>query len=153
MSGSRSSTYAPLRYAAASSNRSQPDSRRPVAGRPLGVHHQIGHFHQTSQLQPLVGFALPQGRRSQDEHVAFAHQVVGERKYVYGKTREQVHSKWLALRQRARQGPVATSVPSLGEFLTYWLDEVVKPNLAPLTHATYETFARRYITPRLGPNN
>lgn len=76
-----------------------------------------------------------------------------QRKYVYGKTREQVHSKWLTLQQRARQGPVATSVPALGSFLTYWLDEVVKPNLAPLTHATYETFVRLYITPDLGPND
>lgn len=73
-----------------------------------------------------------------------------QRKYFYGKTREQVHSKWLTLQQRARQGPVATSVPALGSFLTYWLDEVVKPNLAPLTHATYETFVRPYITPGLG---
>jgi integrase len=73
-----------------------------------------------------------------------------QRKYVYGKTREQVHSKWLALQQRARQGPVATNVPALGEFLAYWLDEVVKPNLAPLTHATYETFVRLYIVPGLG---
>jgi integrase len=73
-----------------------------------------------------------------------------QRKYIYGKTREQVHSKWLTLQQRARQGPVATSVPALGSFLTYWLDEVVKPNLAPLTHATYETFVRLYITPGLG---
>jgi integrase len=73
-----------------------------------------------------------------------------QRKYVYGKTRDQVHNKWLALQQRARQGPVATNVPQLGEFLAYWLDEVVKPNLAPLTHATYETFVRLYITPGIG---
>jgi integrase len=73
-----------------------------------------------------------------------------QRKYVYGKTREQVHDKWLKLHQRARQGPMATTVPRLGEFLTYWLDEVVKPNLAPLTYATYESFVRLYITPGLG---
>ncbi len=48
--------------------------------------------------------------------------------------REQVHDKWLKLQQRARQGPMATSVPKLGEFLAYWLEEVVKPNLAPATY-------------------
>jgi hypothetical protein len=54
-----------------------------------------------------------------------------QRKYVYGTTRQGVHDKWLKLQQQARQGPMATCVPQLGEFLTYWLDEVVKPNLAP----------------------
>src|SRR5262249_30984534 len=54
-----------------------------------------------------------------------------QRKYIYGKTREQVHEKWLKLQQRARQGPMATSVPKLGEFLAYWLEEVIRPNLAP----------------------
>jgi integrase len=73
-----------------------------------------------------------------------------QRKYVYGKTREQVHDKWLKLQQRARAGPMATSMPQLGKFLIYWLDEVVKPNLAPLTYSTYETFVRIYITPGIG---
>jgi integrase len=73
-----------------------------------------------------------------------------QRKYIYGKTREEVHEKWLKLQQRARQGPVATSVPKLGEFLAYWLEEVVKPNLAPATYVNYEMFVRRHITPLLG---
>ncbi|HEX6403696.1 MAG TPA: site-specific integrase [Pseudonocardiaceae bacterium] len=73
-----------------------------------------------------------------------------QRKYIYGKTREQVHDKWLKLQQRARQGPMATSVPKLGEFLAYWLEEVVRPNLAPTTYVNYELFVRRHITPELG---
>ena len=73
-----------------------------------------------------------------------------QRKYVYGKTRDQVHEKWLTLQQQARRGPMATNVPRLSEFLHYWLDEVVKPNLAPLTHATYESFVRLYIIPGIG---
>ncbi|MGH3921923.1 MAG: tyrosine-type recombinase/integrase, partial [Pseudonocardiaceae bacterium] len=73
-----------------------------------------------------------------------------ERKYIYGKTREQVHDKWLKLQQRARQGPMATSVPKLGEFLVYWLEEVVRPNLAPATYVNYELFVRLHIAPRLG---
>ncbi len=36
------------------------------------------------------------------------------RKYVYGKTREDVHDKWLKLLQQAKLGPVATSTPTLG---------------------------------------
>lgn len=73
-----------------------------------------------------------------------------QRKYVYGKTREAVHAKWLELSREARRGPVAASVPKLGEYLQRWLDEVVQPNLAPLTHSTYETLVRLYIEPGVG---
>ncbi|MGP3963092.1 hypothetical protein ACTWPT_44615 [Nonomuraea sp. 3N208] len=34
--------------------------------------------------------------------------------------------------------------------MSYWLREVVEPNLAPATAATYETFCRLYIGPALG---
>src|SRR5207248_3781564 len=40
-----------------------------------------------------------------------------KRKYVYGKTREEVHEKWLKLHQEAKAGPVATTVPKLGGYL------------------------------------
>lgn len=72
------------------------------------------------------------------------------RKYVYGKTRDEVHDKWIRLHAQAKAGPVATKVPTVAEFLTYWLREVVQPNLAPLTAATYETIVRLYIVPGLG---
>ncbi len=72
------------------------------------------------------------------------------RKYVYGRTREIVHDKWIKLHAQAKAGPVATKVPTVAEYMTRWLAEVVEPNLAPLTHATYSTFARHYIVPGLG---
>lgn len=77
----------------------------------------------------------------------------GERKrqWVYGKTREEVHAKWLKLHEEARRGPVASKIPTLAEYLAYWLREVVRPpNFAPLTCATYETLTRLYILPGLG---
>jgi hypothetical protein len=40
------------------------------------------------------------------------------RKYVYGKTREDVHDKWIRLHAQAKAGPVATKVPTLPEYLT-----------------------------------
>lgn len=73
-----------------------------------------------------------------------------QRKYVYGKTREEVHQKYLELHRRAALAPVAASVPNLETYLTYWLSEVIAPNRAPLTHATYETLCRLYIVPGLG---
>ncbi|WP_433530319.1 tyrosine-type recombinase/integrase [Micromonospora sp. CA-263727] len=72
------------------------------------------------------------------------------RKYVYGPTRDAVHDKWIKLHQQAKAGPVATRAPSLGDYLTYWHREVVRPNLAPLTCATYETILRLYVMPGLG---
>lgn len=40
-----------------------------------------------------------------------------DRKYVYGKTREVVHTKWLTLVQRAATRSVATRSPKLKEYL------------------------------------
>jgi integrase len=55
------------------------------------------------------------------------------------------------LHEVASKGPVATSSPTLADYLTYWLREVVvPPNYAPLTCATYEIMTRLYIVPGLG---
>jgi hypothetical protein len=72
------------------------------------------------------------------------------RKYVYGKTRDEVHDKWIKLQSRAALGPVATRTQTLGDYLSYWLREVVEPNLSPATWATYGYVARRYLVPGLG---
>src|SRR6266498_1187225 len=55
-----------------------------------------------------------------------------KRKYVYGPSRDAVHAKWVKLLDEAGQRPVATKVPTLGEYLTEWLRDVVEPNLAAL---------------------
>ena len=73
-----------------------------------------------------------------------------QRKYVYGKTRAVVHERWLTLTAAARRGPVVSTSPRLREFLAGWLDEVVRPNLAPQTVVNYELFTRLYIVPDLG---
>ncbi|MFF8846743.1 tyrosine recombinase XerC [Streptomyces sp. NPDC015127] len=73
-----------------------------------------------------------------------------KRKYVYGPTRAAVHEKWVKLHAEARKGPVATSSPTLGQHLTYWLKEVVEPDLKPKTAETYAMHVRLYIRPGLG---
>ncbi|MFI7090879.1 tyrosine recombinase XerC [Streptomyces lydicus] len=73
-----------------------------------------------------------------------------KRKYVYGKTREEVHDKWIKLHGDAKKGPVATRHRSLDAFLAYWLESIVKPNLAPLSYISYEGCVRLYIAPHLG---
>jgi integrase len=72
------------------------------------------------------------------------------RKYVYGKTRDEVHEKWIKLHTEARKGPVATRHRTLDAFLSYWLESIVRPNLAPLTYVSYEGSVRLYIAPHLG---
>jgi hypothetical protein len=46
--------------------------------------------------------------------------------------------------------PVATRTPKLKEYLTYWLDQVVRTSLKPKTAKTYATHVRLYINPGLG---
>jgi hypothetical protein len=53
-------------------------------------------------------------------------------------------------RDEASRGPVSSDVPKLSDFLSYWLKEIVQPNLAPKTYQTYELFARLHIDPYLG---
>lgn len=72
-----------------------------------------------------------------------------QRKYVYGKSRQAVHEKWLAMTAASRRGPVAPTHPRLSEYIERWLNESVRPNLAPQTVANYEFFSRAYISGRL----
>jgi hypothetical protein len=58
-----------------------------------------------------------------------------QRKYVAAKTREEVHRKLLKLHQAAARGPVATRVPTVEAYMAAWLEEVVRPTVAPSTAA------------------
>jgi integrase len=72
------------------------------------------------------------------------------RKYVKGKTYEDAQRAWLKLRAEADRGPIASDVPTLEQFLRYWLKDIVQPNLAPKTAEKYELFTRLHIVPHLG---
>jgi integrase len=72
------------------------------------------------------------------------------RKYVSGTSYEDTQAAWLKLRDEASRGIVASDVPLLEQFLHYWLEEIVEPNLAPKTYEKYETFSRLHIIPHLG---
>ncbi|MEU9500347.1 tyrosine-type recombinase/integrase [Streptomyces sp. NPDC048196] len=73
-----------------------------------------------------------------------------KRKYVYGKTREDVHDKWIRLHAEAKKGPVDTKSPTIAQYLAYWLKEVVEPDLRPKAAETYAMHVRLYLTPGLG---
>lgn len=72
-----------------------------------------------------------------------------KRKYVYGKTREDVHAEWIKLQSKASKGPVATKLPTVGEYLDYWITDVIKLGLQPKPIDTYGRNTRLYIKPWL----
>ena len=72
------------------------------------------------------------------------------RKWVYGRTRAEVAGKLIAIAQRVRAGAVMpTRSPTVGEYLDYWLPEVVAPRLRPTTISKYRTAIERYLKPGL----
>ncbi|MGP3773215.1 tyrosine-type recombinase/integrase [Streptomyces sp. SDT5-1] len=73
------------------------------------------------------------------------------RKFVYGKTREEVADKLTELQEKTRQGiPAASSTMAFGDYLTYWLAIIAPERLKPSTLNSYEGLARLYIRPALG---
>jgi integrase len=72
------------------------------------------------------------------------------RKYVYGKSRDEVHARWVQLKAQAAKLPIPTKTPTVAEYLTYWLAEVVKPNREDNTYAHHEINTRLYIIPHIG---
>ncbi|MFJ1958269.1 tyrosine-type recombinase/integrase [Streptomyces microflavus] len=70
---------------------------------------------------------------------------------VYGATRAEVHGKLTEAKAKDQQGiPAADKAWKLGDYLDYWLAEVVKPNRRPTTYELYEINVRLYIKPALG---
>ncbi|MGV9497389.1 tyrosine-type recombinase/integrase [Streptomyces sp. NPDC003642] len=73
------------------------------------------------------------------------------RKFVYGKTREEVADKLTELQEKTRQGiPAASSTMTFGDYLTYWLATIAPERLKPATLNSYEGLTRLYIRPALG---
>lgn len=73
------------------------------------------------------------------------------RTYVYGRTREQVHTRLVELQDRSARGiPRADHVWKVGEYLDYWLENIARQAARPSTYAKYETITRLYLRPGLG---
>lgn len=73
------------------------------------------------------------------------------RKWIYGRTRAEVAGELARLAQRVDAGAVVpTRSPTLSDYLTTWLDEVVAPGLRPTTLAKYRTAVELYLRPGLG---
>lgn len=70
---------------------------------------------------------------------------------VYGHTREEAAGKLTELMAQHRRGmPAVVNAPTVASYLAYWLPNVAKPRVRPLTYRTYEMFVREHIVPALG---
>jgi integrase len=73
------------------------------------------------------------------------------RKWIYGSTRAEVARELARLAQRVESGAVIpTRSPTLSDYLTTWLNDVVAPGLRPTTLAKYRTAVELYLRPGLG---
>lgn len=82
----------------------------------------------------------------------YAPTTTGTRKrvYVYGRTRAEARERLLEEQAKVQQGiPVAARSWKLGEYLDYWLENVVKPTKRPATYALYEINVRVHLKPGL----
>src|SRR5205814_7485873 len=75
----------------------------------------------------------------------------GGRRVVYGKPKSEVREKLFAIQVEMQRKHLRTDrVPTVAEFLEYWLAQSVKPRLRPLTFAGYSVNVRKHIVPALG---
>ncbi|MFG2299986.1 tyrosine-type recombinase/integrase [Actinacidiphila glaucinigra] len=73
------------------------------------------------------------------------------RKFAYGKTWAECDIKRRDLLAKVESGiPVPTRSARLGEWLPYWLENVIKPRRKRTTFAKYEVHVRLYLVPLLG---
>lgn len=73
------------------------------------------------------------------------------RVFVYGRTRAEARDKLDDLLRKAADGiPRARERQTVGDYLDYWLEHVVKPERRATTYKGYETMVRVHIKPVLG---
>jgi integrase len=75
----------------------------------------------------------------------------GRRKYLYGRTREDVAGKLTRAIGRRLDGlSLPNERATLAVFLEDWLEHSARPNVRPWTYRGYEVHVRRHIIPDLG---
>ncbi len=75
----------------------------------------------------------------------------GRRKAYYGPTRQAVAQQLArALHERQQGLPIAGERQTVGQYLTWWLAERVRPTVRPRTYASYAQLVRLHLGPALG---
>ena len=72
------------------------------------------------------------------------------RKWLYGGTKEEIEPVFNELKVQAAKVPLPTSTPTVEQYLTYWLAEVIKPNREDGTYMHYEVMSRLHVIPGVG---
>jgi integrase len=94
-------------------------------------------------------------RRSDGRYTASAFLLTSDgtykRKWLYGKTHEEARIKLAAALEQSRRGlPVAAESATVAEYLSYWLDQVVREQRRPKTYEGYESVVRLHLQPIVG---
>jgi integrase len=75
----------------------------------------------------------------------------GKRKYLYGKTRQDVQRQLVAALRDQQQGlPVVVERQTVAQFLRHWLADTAAHRLRPGTFRRYEELTRLHALPTLG---
>src|SRR4051794_3330788 len=73
------------------------------------------------------------------------------RRFVYGRTWEECHTKLVEMKAKTAQGvPLAVKDWTVGRYLQYWLHDVAARHLRPSTIGGYEIVIRVHLTPAFG---
>ncbi|WP_165985028.1 site-specific integrase [Streptomyces sp. YIM 98790] len=76
---------------------------------------------------------------------------IRKRVYRYGRTWDEVAEKLAELQNQERNGiPVPSRAWTVGDWLDYWIRQIVRPNCEYNTYAKYEGKVRLYLVPYLG---
>lgn len=89
--------------------------------------------------------------RRKDGRYSCCVSISGRQKHLYGKTPAEVAAKRDALlAEQAGQQRSAPSAQTVAEYLTFWLENVVKLRNAENTHKSYSDMCRLHISPAIG---
>lgn len=70
---------------------------------------------------------------------------------AYAKTRKEATERLPELKRRAKQASLETStIKTVGDFLTYWLETSIKKNRAPKTIESYQGVVDKHVIPVIG---
>ncbi len=105
-----------------------------------------------AKRRPNGGGTITKRKDGRYQGAAYVTNTDGHRvrKFVYGSTYDEASEKLGKLQDQERNGvPVPSRSWNLGEWLTYWLEHIVKPDREHNTYVKYESKVRLYLLPHL----
>ncbi|MDQ0942153.1 hypothetical protein [Streptomyces sp. V1I1] len=106
-----------------------------------------------AKRRPNGGGTITKRKDGRYQGAAYVTNTDGHRvrKFVYGSTYDEAAEKLGKLQDQERNGvPVPSRTWTVGQWLAYWLEHIVKPNREYNMYVKYESKARLYLVPHLG---